>query len=453
MSALRARRWSPLAVDAATIVHHPLVRGLSFKTTARAAWTGACAVMDQGLFAASNFAINVALARWLAPDAYGAFTTAYATFLILATVHTAVLAEPLIIFGAKKYRDTLPSYFAVLQRAHWLLTGLLSALLAAFGAVLTLTNQGELGRAFFALAIATPLILLQWLTRRASYVRIGPHLAVSGGALYMTVLAGAGYLLVRYGWMSSVTALLLMGGGSAISALWIRYALGMGRPHPDPALRRSVVEDHWTYGRWAIGTGFLGALMLNIYYIVMPAARGLESAATLRALSNFVLPAMQAFYALAVPAVPALVRVRHLPQVGQTLRRLMWLYGVGAFVYWLAIGLAHRPLVHWLYGDKYLADSGLLWLLALLPFTSAGVSVFESGLRALERSADICRAYVLAVVVSIVVGVPAAIVGDTLGAVVGLLISSTVAIVALGSMLRSRLRALTGAGGGDGRVA
>lgn len=44
---------------------------------------GFWAVLDQGLFAGSNFLVSVLLARWLEPASYGAFSVAYSVFLLL----------------------------------------------------------------------------------------------------------------------------------------------------------------------------------------------------------------------------------------------------------------------------------------------------------------------------------------------------------------------------------
>src|SRR3712207_1992334 len=73
---------------------------------------GLWAVLDQGFFASSNFVLNVLLARWLAPADYGAFSLAFAVFLLIGSLHTAVLTEPMLVFGPGKYKDRLSEYMA-----------------------------------------------------------------------------------------------------------------------------------------------------------------------------------------------------------------------------------------------------------------------------------------------------------------------------------------------------
>ena len=75
---------------------------------------GGLTLLDQGLFSGANFLVNILLARWLAPEEYGAFAVAYSIFLLLAAFHTAVLTEPMMIFGAGKYVDKFPKYLGIL---------------------------------------------------------------------------------------------------------------------------------------------------------------------------------------------------------------------------------------------------------------------------------------------------------------------------------------------------
>ena len=63
---------------------------------------GAWAVSDQGLFAVSSALLNILLARWLTPSAYGAFAVAYSVSLFMGAFHTALLTEPMLVFGSGK---------------------------------------------------------------------------------------------------------------------------------------------------------------------------------------------------------------------------------------------------------------------------------------------------------------------------------------------------------------
>lgn len=142
---------------------------------------GTLALADQALFAGAQFALNVLLARWLAPVEYGAFAVAYSIFLLVSAVHSSLLIEPMLIFGSGRYKETRRSYLAIVLRGHWLLTILASAVLLAAGLLVGRFSSQSVGYALCALSVALPFILLAWLTRRAFYIESQPGRAATGG--------------------------------------------------------------------------------------------------------------------------------------------------------------------------------------------------------------------------------------------------------------------------------
>src|SRR5215212_9262534 len=191
---------------------------------------GFWAVSDQGLFSLSNFALSVLLARWLMPQDYGAFTVAFAVFLLIGTFHTALLSEPMLVFGPSRYKGRFSEYLGALMYGHVGFAVLSSLLLLLAGLGFAYSGQGEVSAALFALALAGPLILLLWLMRRACYARFEPHLATSGGALYMAFMLGGLYALYRLEWLSAALALVVMGFSSLAVSLWLYMRLRVGRP-------------------------------------------------------------------------------------------------------------------------------------------------------------------------------------------------------------------------------
>lgn len=409
-------------------------------TSVRWALSGVWALLDQGLFALANFAVNVVLARWLTAEEYGGFTVAYAIFLFLGTVHTALVTEPMLVFGTGPYRERLPDYLKLLMRGHWLLTAGASFTLAAVAAGLLIAGQRLVGLAVLALAAVNPLMLHLWLVRRTCYVRSKPHLAASGGLLYLAVLVVGAYLLVEAAWLSSPSAFLLMGAGSAAAVAWILSYVRESSSERSPEFRSDVVSRHWEYGRWAVGTGLLGAVVLNLYYVVMPLRFGLEGAATLKALMNLIMPALQSGMALWAVALPRFVSVRDTPAFGSLVRRLLIVCCSGAALNWLLLGMLHPYLVRWLYDGAYTQDSHLLWILGLVPIAFAALAVLENALRSLERSDLVFKAYVAAAAATCAIGIPLMVAWGTAGAIVGLLASIGVAVCSMGWSLRAQQR-------------
>ena len=72
-----------------------LTRSSSFRWLEKGFW----ALSDQALFALSNFGLNVMLERWLSPPEYGARSLAFSTCLLVGAFHTALFAEPMLVFA------------------------------------------------------------------------------------------------------------------------------------------------------------------------------------------------------------------------------------------------------------------------------------------------------------------------------------------------------------------
>ena len=134
-----------------------------------ARWTarGISAVLDQGLFAIPNLVVNILLARWLSPREYGAFVAAYAVLLLIAIAHSALVIEPMLVFGPTKFADRFVGYLNDVLRLHWMFSAATTVALLGTAVVLSRLASPLLGNAFFGLALAGPFYLLSWLGRRA----------------------------------------------------------------------------------------------------------------------------------------------------------------------------------------------------------------------------------------------------------------------------------------------
>ena len=82
------------------------------------AMKGGLALLDQGVFAGSNFVISILLARWLSAAEYGTYAVGFAVFLFLLNFHQALLLEPMLVFGSSVYRNCLRGYVKALLLLH-----------------------------------------------------------------------------------------------------------------------------------------------------------------------------------------------------------------------------------------------------------------------------------------------------------------------------------------------
>jgi O-antigen/teichoic acid export membrane protein len=398
---------------------------------------GFWAVMDQGLFATSNFVLNMLLARWLTLQDYGAFTIAFAVFLFFGTFHTALLTEPMLIFGPGRHRGHLSEYLDVLLYAHLGFTALSSPVLLLASLGFGLSGSRAFALVLLGVALAGPFILFLWLMRQACYVRLEPHLAASGGVLYLALILAGLYVLYQREWLSPVSALGVMGFSSLAAGLWLAGHLHLGRsPLVSHRLVREALRDHWGYGRWATATEALTWIPNNVYYLFLPAWGGLEATAALKALWNLTMPILHANAALSVLLVPTLTRVRRDGRFRHLVRLALVLFTAGPVLYWVLLGLFHHQLVTWLYGEQYRGYENLLWLLGFSPLITGSVKVLGAALRALERPDRLFWAFLLSTVVTLTLGLGCMAAWGIVGVGVGSVLSEAAKALAMWAYYR-----------------
>jgi O-antigen/teichoic acid export membrane protein len=387
---------------------------------------GSLAITDQGLFASSNFLLSVLLARWLAPADYGVFAVAYSIFLLLLVFHSALLTEPMLVFGAGKYRGRFPEYLGILLRGHVALMLPGAALLVAAGFVLGWLCSATVERAFLALAFAGPFILLLWLLRRAFYARLNPAWAAASGGLYLLVLIASALALHAGGRLTPATGFLAIGGASLLTCpiLFARLRPALAA---SSSTVRAVAADHWRYGKWVAASAGPGWITEGIYFLALPAWVGLAEAGALKALLNLAMPAVQSMCALAALLLPILVRNRDFGGLGamkRTMKLALSLFLLGSTCYLALLWGFRSEIFRFLYAGRYAAYASWPLLLAgLVPFAQSLTNVMGAALRALERPDLVFWAFVGSAAGALVLGVPLTSRLGVGGALVGIVLS------------------------------
>ena len=414
------------------------INGAPAVSVHRAGWwagKGTWAILDQGLFATSNFILTILLARWLPPEQFGSFAVAHAAFLLAGTLHAGILIEPMLVFGSARHARRFGGYLNVLLYGHWRLAACGSLLLAMVALVLWSLALGSLAVAFLGAAVATPFVLFGWLVRRASFARLQPRWAAGGGAFYLLIVLTGSFFLHHFELLSTFMAFLLMGGAGLLSGRWILRRLraaSLERVEDGPS-RDDVIRDHWRYGRWSIASSGLSWIPGNLYYVLLPVFAGLEAAAALKALSNLVLPVLHFNGALATLLLPVLAAAaRERSRFNGLVVAGLTAFVTGSLTYGALLTAYRAPIVEWVYQGAYSDAVSLVPVLSLLPLAAAGIAVLGSALRALERPQLVFWSYVGSAAITVTVGVGLTAHWGASGAAGGLLLSSAVTAIACG---------------------
>jgi O-antigen/teichoic acid export membrane protein len=403
---------------------------------------GFFAVADQGLFSGANFAVSILLARWLSPAEYGAYSVAYSAFLLMAALHSGLLIEPMMTFGPGKYLGRFAPYLRRLMVFHAAILLPASALLWIAAVALGRVYSPAVRHACEGLVFGSAFILLFWMLRRVFYVLMRPGWGVLSSALYFVTLAGSAGALWFAHALTPFSAFIGMGFASLLAS-----AILLGRVTPKleaPGAQttfREVAGDHWRYGRWAVAAAAVSWFPGHVYYSLLPVWLGLEGAGALRALTNFVMPVLQAIAALNMLLIPSLVRDRReggIRKMNQTMLLFFTLFCAGCTVYLAALWYFRAQVFQIFYGGQYGQFTGWPLLLAgLLPLGTCASAVLGNALRALERPDRMFWAYVASAASAVLIGIPCAAKFGVSGALLGIHFSSLALVVTLLLFYRS----------------
>lgn len=404
---------------------------------------GVIAVMDQGLISGSNFLLGILLARWLGADQYGAYALAFAMFILVSFVHQSLLLEPMTVFGPSIYHGVPRQYLGVLV---WLQTALGAVVFlvgAAAGIFFYAKGSVQLTPALVGMTLAAPCVLLFWFARRACYVQFSHIRSLGGAVIYMPLMLGGMWLLLRQRLLSPFTAFVAMGIAALLTSLYLLWQLkpALKQENTGPQLRE-VAWRHWDYGRWALVSAVFLWVPWNIYYPLLTRFSGLAQAGTLRAAWNLALPITQTYAAFSLLFLPHTARLGQ-KEGWQAMRgqamRIAGLYSAGSGLYWLLVCLFSGPLVRFLYAGRYTEITPLLPWVAMSSIISGAVMGPTIVIRAMQAPASVCGIYFGASAVALGVGIPATWAWGVRGAILSNALASVAA--ALGGFLMLRVRA------------
>lgn len=373
---------------------------------------GGLALLDYGFYSGANFLLGILLARWMAPEQYGAYALAFSIFILVTFLYQALLLEPLSVFSGTTYRSNLRGYLKSNVWLHWGISAVICLLLGgAAVAAKVWWHSTVSAMAFAGMTAATPFILIHALGRRSFYLKLSPGPAAFGSSFYCVSVVAGSFLVYKLGWLSAFSAFLVMGFAALVGGLIMVVQLNAKlEPATAPMHLNETWKKHWEYGKWALGTCIVGWIPTYVYIPLVSKFSGLAVAGELRALMNLGGPVLQTYAALSMLFLPFAARVQsEQGRQGATAltRKLTALFVAGALAYWVVLIPLKRPLFELLYNGKYLDAASLLPLFAaetVIWSAALGPAIL---LRAMEYPRSLFFANSAASVIAIVCGIPA----------------------------------------------
>lgn len=322
-------------------------------------------VLDQAASSATNILVLVLAARLSSASGFADFSMVYVTFSVLLGLNMAYVGQTVVLEKGEG--------LATVCRSSVLFTAAASAVAGLLLAVVGLALSGDAGRAFLALGLVLPPVLVQDGLRYCFSALRVPQRALAADSLRLLCVVAA---LAAQPAGASAGRLVLVWGLSALPALGL--GLWLLRPHVRgaraelrPYLRRGHLGQRFVV-EFAVGNGSSQLAVLGLGAFATPMAVGaLRGATTLFGPLNVLFNSANAF---GPPVVGRASGKRGVVRLTALMGAALAVLGAG----WAAVlyALPDRLGRH-LLGDTWAAAA------ALLPATGAQYAVMGLGTCAL----------------------------------------------------------------------
>lgn len=359
-------------------------------------------ILDQGLFSGANFVLSILLGRKLLPEVYGAYAIASSIMLIIAGIQSALIFEPMMVYGPTKFKSNLSNYISKLSKLQLAITIPLSIVLIACSLFL----KNPVKEALLGMAVVIPFYLAFWFLRQSCYIESKSGLAAISSSIYFVVSFVGIFILIFTNQLTLSSYYLLVIVSSIIGLTYLSYVIiYKGSKTLGEFTYKEISSVHWNYGRWILPATIANSVAVLIIAPVYGLLRGLGEAGAFKAFQNLTTPISQLFVALNLLSLPLLSRTRSEVgerAAGKQFLKLFQVYTGLLIFYLIPLHVWGNSIIFWLYKNTYyLSFSEVIIFIEIL--ITLYVPAFLLGLRARyqERPKSILFAKIGSAVVTI----------------------------------------------------
>jgi O-antigen/teichoic acid export membrane protein len=358
-------------------------------------------IVDQGVFALTNLALNVMFARWLMPAEYGLFSLSFSGFILLSVVHWFIVMEPLLVHSAQIAENQTRSYVLVLIQAHgWFL--LTAALISGISYCIAMSlGAHDLALCIVATGLGGSAVLLLLVARRLCLVFVSAAASARVGLMYLVAALSSGWLLDEAGLVTWLALWVVMGGWSiagagAIAIMVLRRTRGGGSYAVRDLLRSTAPRVRW--GVFAAGFSWLRS---DAVYVALAYWAGLPTVAQTRAIVTLSSPIVQINSALNAASLVDLGKPgRDQQRLREVVLRRIGAYAASAVMAVTLSWVLRDPITRIVYGERYAAGASELPLFCLAYALNGIETIITSAMKA---TGDLRHGYLPQVAGSLVV--------------------------------------------------
>jgi O-antigen/teichoic acid export membrane protein len=366
---------------------------------------------DQIFSSATNFGVNVLIARSLGASSFGAFSVAFATYVLILNVSRAVNTEPLAIrFSAAP--ESSWRVGAARSSAATLAMGVLGSLACA---VVAMVTSGDLRASFLALVVTLPGLLYADLWRFAFFAAGHGHRAMITDVLWAVVMFPAVIWLLGSPEPSLFAIALAWAGSAVVAGLVVAVLWGVA-----PAFTEIGI---WLREHRDLTPAFVGELAavsgaVQVALIGMGIVANLAAVGAYRAAYVLFGPLRVVYQGMTLFGVPAAVRA-----LGQSPQHLRAGTRRGA-LFLATIALAYGAVLMLMpseWGEFILGETWPVVEPLIVPFTIGILAIGLDtptyiGLRALEAAGTAFRTRLVVAAADVTATIAGAAFGGAVGA-------------------------------------
>jgi O-antigen/teichoic acid export membrane protein len=403
-------------------------------------------ITDQALSSLTNFALGLLVARSVSPTGFGAFSLAFATFVVSLGLSRGLASEPLAVRYSHESGGAWRWGAGAATGAALTAGAVLGAVCVIVGGILGKAGTGTLTTSFVALGLSLPGLLVQDCWRYAFFANGHGRSAFVNDAVCAVVLFIAFATLEWFGHSTVFWLILAWGGAASVGAV---VGVLQARVVPAPQLFVTWCRTHADLIPRYLGEAVAssGGGQLSVYGV--GAVGGLSVVGALRAAHLLFGPIQVLFTGVGMMSVPELVRVlrRSAGQLYVAGGVLSLTLAVVATTWGLGIGLMPNAIGGALLGSTWRTAHPLApivmigWIGSALGVGAAG------GMRALAAAKRGLTARLVGATAALAGAIAGAAFAGASGAAAGLAFAGCVEAVASWWQFRCALRQRASAAG------
>jgi len=327
---------------------------------------GMLSIADQIVASATTFLTGAVIGRLCDKEEFGLYTLGFSLLALLMAIQASLITTPLSI-NTPRLQGMALRTFSGSSLVHQSIFGVAASLLTLCAGAVASFWDASLATLLAATGAMLAFLLLRDYMRQSCFARMAFAQALAADVILAIIQLGGLAALVMMARLSAVSAFLVLGGASAITAsFWIF------RTRAERIIDRHEVQKDfsrtWSDGKWILASGLLWALSMNLYAWIIAAFHGTATTGVWAAafgVMTLINPLMLGIQNYLGPRIMHAIPDGGIPELRRVVCHSSLAFSVPLAIFSFAMWFFGDALISSIYGAKYAGNGGLVFVLAL----------------------------------------------------------------------------------------